>query len=445
MPYRVILINDGVSTLIHSPINKSKRLLSGVIHHAAAEISSFDFSFNQSNPADAFIKEQITEVEVSDVETGEIEFEGRVRNRTGRTQSSGETVMRYSADDALIYLNDSSQYEFEYDGKPSELFKKLIDHHNEHVEPHKQFAVGRCEIDQYKVYVDDDNETVNQTLTVGSKATIKQTTQHIWHDDGRQLRIASSVLGVTHTVAAVGSSGWQAGKYRLRHPIDAWGISGWIRAEDIVEVGAVSTQTSQTTTTAATTAASTATQTTTSSVYTPGTKVKVKQSATTYYWSADGTRPTTIPQFIKDSVLTTREYSSRYERYAIYRAGTLIAWIDTSNLEGGASQPPTGIIETEGKWVTRSRTIQAEIGYDELTLDAIKKHLLRPFGAEIYWEKIEGVRTIHIVNRRLNETTNRIAIGLNLVAMQENFDPSDIITRLVPLGKPKKEEATTGG
>ena len=78
--------------------------------------------------------------------------------------------------------------------------------------------------------------------------------------------------------------------------------------------------------------------------------------------------------------------------------------------------------------------------YQNKTLDAIKEHLLRPFGGEIFWEKIEGVRTIHIVNRRINETDHRIAIGLNLISMSENFDPSGIITRLVPLGKIRVEE-----
>lgn len=429
MPYRVILLNDNESVVIHSPINSKIKLVSGVIHQSAESIDSFDFSFNQGNPADAFINELITEIVVQDAKSGVVEFEGRIRNRTGQTQSNGETVKRYSADDALIYLTDSSQYLFNYSGLPSGLFKKLVEHHNAHVEPHKQFAVGRCEIDSYKVYVDDDNQGVNLTLQVGDNATIKQTTRYIWNDSNQLLNIATSVLGVTHTVEQVGTGAF-AGKYLLRHPIPAWGISGWVQAEDIVEVYATSTGSTATVNNIANA----------TSVYVPGTKVKVKNTASIYYQSADGTGRTNIPSFVKGWVLTTREYSSQYNRYAIYHNGTHIAWIDASNLEGGASQPPSQPIEFDGKYVTRTRSIEADVNYTHSTLDAIKEHLLHPFGAEIYWEKIEGVRTLHIVNRRVNETDKRIAIGLNMVSMQENFDPTGIITRLVPIGKEKRED-----
>lgn len=438
MPYRVVLINDNESLIIHSPVNSEMRLLTGVIHQSASNVDSFDFSFNQSNPADAYIKEQITEVEVSNVDTGKIEFEGRIRNRTGQTRNNGETVKRYSADDALIYLNDSSQYEFEFEGKPSELLKKLIEHHNAHVEAHKQFAIGRCEIDTYKVYVDvdesDDGETVNIRLAVGASATIKSTTKYIYDGNGTRLNIASSVLGVTHTVEQYAETGVNQGRYLLRHPNSAWGISGWIAAEDIEE-----TRTTSGTSNAPTISLYNISSPVTST-YTPGTKVKIRHSATTYYQSSDGTGAKSIPAFIRNSVLTTREYSSKYNRYAIYRSGVLIAWINAADLEGGAPQPPNEVLDTDGKWITRTRTITAEIGYQNKTLDAIKEHLLRPFGGEIFWEKIEGVRTIHIVNRRINETDHRIAIGLNLISMSENFDPSGIITRLVPLGKIRVEE-----
>ncbi len=438
MPYRVLLINGNESIVIHSPINPAIRLLSGVIHQSAEMVDSFDFSFNQSNPADAYIKELLTEVEVMNTETEVIEFQGRIRNRTGQTQSSGETVKRYSADDALIYLNDSSQYEFEFEGKPSDFFKKLVEHHNKHVESQKQFAVGRCEVDSYKVYVEvgenDEGSKVNVKLIVGAKATIKQSAKYIYDGNGTRLNIATSVLGVTHTVEQYAESGVNQGRYLLRHPNTAWGISGWVAADDIVETNTTSGVSVVQTHSIFNVGAAT------TSVYAPGTKVKIKSSATTYYWSSDGTRPTTIPSFIKASVLTTREYSSTYNRYAIYRNGVGIAWIDANNLEGGAPQAPSEPLESSGKWITKQRTITASVGYPDKTLDVIKENLLKPFKAEILWETIEGVRTLHIVDRRVNETDNRIAIGLNLISMQENFDPSGIVTRLVPLGRLKKEE-----
>lgn len=431
MGYLVTLKNIDGAKMIHSPVNPLIKLTTGYVNQSAKNIDSFDFSFNQSNPADAFIKELKTEVEVIDTATGNLEFDGRIKNRTGTTQINGQTIKSYSADDAIIYLEDSQQFKFSYSGPPKGLLEKLLEHHNNHVEPHKQFAIGLCEIDAYKVYVTDDDPTVNVPLVKGGKATIKPTTKYIWNNDGIRLNIASSVLGVTHTVEAVGTNGVFADKYLLRHPNSAWGISGWIQKDDIIE--------SLTTTK---TESKTGTDYEESSIYVPGTKVRIKKSTKIYYRASDGTGAKPIRPDYLDLTYSIGSYSALHDRYHLMYMGSGRAWVNARDLEGGSTPPPTESIDVVGSYVMKNRTIEAVIDYNQSTLDAVKENLLTPFNAEIYWEYIEGVRTLNIVYRRVNETDQRISIGLNLITMQENFDPSSVVTRIVPLGRLKKEEVT---
>lgn len=430
MAYKVTLINGNDTKVIHSPVNPEIKLVSGLVTQSTQFIDSFDFSFNEKNPADAFIKELKTEVEVVDTFDGTVEFEGRIKNRTGTTSVNGLTVKRYTADDALIYLEDSDQYAATYSGPPKGLAELALEHHNAHVEPHKQFVMGLCEIDTYKVYVDEEETGINVALSIGDEATIKPDTKYIWHDNGTRLNISSLVLGVTHTVVAVGSSGVFEGKYRLKHPIEAWGVSGWIQAEDIVET--YTTQETQ---------QPTGTDYDVKSTYISGTKVRLKPSTRIYYKSSDGTGPTPIGEYYLNLTYTIGDYISKYDRYSIYHQGEPIAWVNASDLEGGSAPAPSQPLEGNSKFIYKNRTIEAEIDYGQKTLDVFRKYLLEPYKAEIYWEYVEGVKTINIVNRRINETEDRLAFGLNLVSMQENFDPSGVITRLVPLGRKKGDDA----
>lgn len=419
MAYKVTIINDDVSKIIHSPNNPKVKLLTGLVNQSTNSIDSFNFSFNQSNPASAFIKERKTLIEVFDEETREVEFEGRIKNRTGRTMIGGETVRSYAAEDCLAFLQDTQVYDGEYSGTPSGLLRTLINHHNAHSEEYKHFEIGVCEVDVYKEYRSSGNTGgTNVTLSIGSNATIKPATQYIYNDYGTQLNINHAVRNVTHTVVQYASSGVNAGRYLLRHPNSAWGISGWINADDIVE-----TYTLQVPLPQPTPEISTRLMT--------NTAVRVKQTATTYYHS-DGTRKP-IPQFVKDRTHLIGGYNSKTDRYLLTYGNDNIAWIGIDGLEGGSVQSvkPT---ENPTSYVLRNRSIECEYSYGQDVLDVIKRELLMPFGAELYWEKIEGVRVLNIVNKRMNETENRIAIGLNMISMQENFDPSMIPTRLVPIG-----------
>lgn len=79
------------------------------------------------------------------------------------------------------------------------------------------------------------HKVVNRTLVAGASATIKHSAQYVWTDSNQRLYMTTNnVKGRTHTVETVGT-GTFAGKYKLRHPESAWGITGWVQAADIVE------------------------------------------------------------------------------------------------------------------------------------------------------------------------------------------------------------------
>ncbi|TLQ49275.1 hypothetical protein FEZ33_01175 [Ruoffia tabacinasalis] len=175
--------------------------------------------------------------------------------------------------------------------------------------------------------------------------------------------------------------------------------------------------------------------------YPPGTKAKIKSGITTYYWSADGTRPTTIPSDYKTKTYTTREWSSLYKRYAIYWNGTHIAWIDESALDFGATPKPTQPIGRDRPVYTEKiRYIDVELSYSDSTYDAIKKYLLDPFGAELEWTKVEEVRTLHVRRRIQNETDEKIMPGLNLIQSNLEVNPENVTTVLIPIGNPPSDE-----
>lgn len=421
--YEVYLVNDDY-TVIHSSIPSESRLTKMELLREINTVGTFDFSFLPNNPANALLGFKDTRLRIIRLTDNEHIFEGYVNQYKGGITTDNKTEIAYSADEIIGVFRDSDQPEFSFTGKVSEFLKKLVENHNSQVEPWKQFQVGVCELDTYTVYP-DSSTPVNVDLAVGDKATIKQTTKHIWHDDGRQLNIASSVLGVTHTIAAVGTTGWQEGKYRLRHPNTAWGISGWIRREDIVE--AYSYEDAPTTLSISGGGSS------------GSSKVTIKDSATVYYWDSYTTNPTTIPDYIKKATdLTINRSQYNNNRYALYRKGVHIAWISESDLnEGGEiidppDSSPTGSIQ-------KTRTITAEVEFGS-TWDTIFKHIIEEIGGEIQWRIEEGMYVIDILNQIGTESDLEIALEYNLQEIQEEIDSADIVTKVRAVGNPPQEE-----
>lgn len=419
------LINDDF-TVIHSSGNNNLKFTSLEYLKEINTINLLEFSFLPNNPAAALMELNKTRLRVLRLKDNAIIFEGYVNQYNGAINTNNQTEISYSADEITGVLTHSDQPKFSFKGKVSEFVKKLLEYHNSQVEPWKQFQLGRCEVDTYTVYPDAETP-VNQELSIGDKATIKQTTEYIWNNDGVRLNIASSVLGITHTVEVVGNTGVFAGKYLLRHPNPAWGISGWIQAEDIVEfysyenpISLLSTNT-----------------TSGNSVV----KVTIKRDATVYYWDSYTNNPTNIPSFVKNSTdLTINKSQYRNSRYAIYRQGVHIAWINERDiLMGGQTIEPPKVDRPSS--IQKTRIINVDVEYGN-TWDNLIEHVIEQIGGEIVWRLDEGIYTLDILNQYGEESDLPIASEYNLQEIQEMIDATDIVTKVRAIGRPPTEDAS---
>ena len=441
--FEVYIINEDF-TVIHSPSIAGAKLTSMSMVRELNTIPIFDFSFLPDNPAGALLRLRMTQIRVIRTTDRKEIFEGRVVDYNGEIDTENKRSKSYTAEDMLGVLNDSRPPHFTFKGRPSELVQKLLEYHNQQVEPWKQFQLGDCEVDNYHYYPDSNEveEDTNITLSIGDNATIKAEAQYIWDDNGTRYNMAPSVKGVTHTVDAVGSTGVFEGKYRLRHPIPAWGVSGWVLAEDIAEVKsyATSNEVSMSVMNTASNEVSTVMSNGDGRQIPRNTKVRIKDSATSYYWDSYSTHPYPILSYIRNSTtLTVIEYNNN--RYALYDNGVLIAWISADDLLVGTI-PVEPSTPDKPDSLVKNRIIEVEIT-GGTTLDNVFEHVIDTIGGEIMRTKVEGVSTLNIYNEISRESDTPIEFYLNLQELQESIESSEIITKLRPVGiKPKTEEDT---
>lgn len=71
----------------------------------------------------------------------------------------------------------------------------------------------------------------------------------------------------------------------------------------------------------------------------------------------------------------------------------------------------------------------------ETTWEALKRTLLDKLGGEFRIRKVGGVRFLDYVERVGIDSNVSIKLNKNLVSMSRDIDPSDIVTRLTPLGE----------
>src|SRR5574344_623507 len=391
--------------------NDMKILTTNLTEHDG--INSFRFSILVDSPLYVFIREKLTEIKVTEENTGETIFEGRVFN-SSVDWSAEQVTADYECEELTGYLHDSSMTDYEYKGLPSGLFKWIIERNNLQLEPYKQWAIGVCEIDTYRTYIEKGTtEGVNKVLQVGDRATIKATAKYIYSDWGNtRLIMASYAKGVAHKVKASKEvNGTMMYLLERTYSNGYTALEGYVYAYDIVETQTLNQGTVNT---------STQTIDTTS-------LVRIKPTATHYYTSASGEGRTIIPSYAKQRTYTARYYSEKYKRHAIYYRGVGTAWIDEdfliiskTNISGEMKRSSSGYVDTK-------RTIEVSVSHSETAYDALTKHLLEPYNAELEWTRVEGVPTLNIRNRIMRETNNVVRPSLNLINMSLSTSP-DIVT-----------------
>ena len=147
--YEVKIINNKEETIINS-VGASQYVprITGSCKFGINTIDSFTFTIFPNNDGYNLIYPLKTLVEVKNLNTNNVEFEGRVLLQTPKMDSNGIIYKTVVCESYLGYLNDSVQsYETISGVSAEELFKKIINNHNSQVENSKKFIIGEIKID----------------------------------------------------------------------------------------------------------------------------------------------------------------------------------------------------------------------------------------------------------------------------------------------------------
>ena len=145
--YRISVVNNGTSSVIHEPDHDSdRRLLSGSFVEEVNQIPSFAFNISPFNPMYDSLHDRKSVVSVVNTKTNETEFEGTVLFSEKQMTSSGAVNRSVTCEGYLGYLCDSIQPYRHYDGYTvQEFVSALLDCHNALVSEEKRIYLGSCD------------------------------------------------------------------------------------------------------------------------------------------------------------------------------------------------------------------------------------------------------------------------------------------------------------
>lgn len=150
--YKVTLLNNGEETVIHHPSFNELKITTGQIKDGINMAAGFSFTILPNNPGYNLIRPLKTLIEIQNIKTGKMEFEGRILMPTTTMSESGSFAKTFVCESELGYLNDSTQ-RFAYFGTnptPETVLARILLHHNEDVkddEYDKTFRVGNVTVE----------------------------------------------------------------------------------------------------------------------------------------------------------------------------------------------------------------------------------------------------------------------------------------------------------
>ncbi|MGH2116571.1 peptidoglycan DD-metalloendopeptidase family protein [Aerococcus sp. L_32] len=147
--YRVTIYDgpdDPVGELIHMDGAKIRKA-PFKLHLKKEGIDDVLIKMNVNNPGWLKMHPKRTLIEIYNERTGNYIFKGRVLKPTRKMNETGIFTKTFACEGRLAYLHDSEQsWEKVQDTTIADFFKKLIENHNEQVEPYKRFKVGRVTV-----------------------------------------------------------------------------------------------------------------------------------------------------------------------------------------------------------------------------------------------------------------------------------------------------------
>lgn len=158
--YRIKIFDgpeDEKGIVIHSPYINDKKV-KWKANPVLDGVSDMEFTITPNNPGWNKIRPLNTLIELKNIQTGKVIFEGRVLQPEQTMSSDGMFSIKYVCESKLAYLNDSNQRWGKYQNVTLESFySSILGYHNATAESHKQFEVGN-------VTVTDPNDNIYRFL-----------------------------------------------------------------------------------------------------------------------------------------------------------------------------------------------------------------------------------------------------------------------------------------
>ena len=213
--YEVKIINNKEETIINS-VGASQYVprITGSCKFGINTIDSFTFTIFPNNDGYNLIYPLKTLVEVKNLNTNNVEFEGRVLLQTPKMDSSGVIYKTVVCESYLGYLNDSVQsYETISGVSAEELFKKIINNHNSQVENSKKFIIGEIKIstsssdneDRYLNY-EKTFDSINKNLIerFGGELRVRKAGDNIYIDYIKEIgEKKNTVIALANNLIAI--------------------------------------------------------------------------------------------------------------------------------------------------------------------------------------------------------------------------------------------------
>lgn len=189
--YRVMLYEDEqdkTGYVIHEPNSWGNKVLAGKLKLSLNEIETFEFSVGISNTNYRQFSPVQNLINVINETTKSIEFRGRVASYETGMDNGGLFLQSVYCESLLAYLHDSVQtYKKVQNTTIKSFFEMIIGRHNEQVETHKQFKVGKVTV---------ENSTDNVYRYLGYESTFDTIRDKLINRLGGYLILRNEVDGM---------------------------------------------------------------------------------------------------------------------------------------------------------------------------------------------------------------------------------------------------------
>ncbi len=154
--YKVTIINEGNETVIHHPDFNLIKVVTGDVKIGINAASGFTFSILPNNPGYNLIRPLKTLINIQNMKTGKMEFEGRIVMPTESMSDAGVFAKSFICEGELSYFNDSVQRFTRLSTNPTArtILARILMNHNRYVVEDtydKTFQLGNVNVEDSTV------------------------------------------------------------------------------------------------------------------------------------------------------------------------------------------------------------------------------------------------------------------------------------------------------